>query len=103
MKHPSTGNVDSNGKKDPKDTGADHPAGTGNTRKSVDGEKSPQLPNERDESTDTGNEVPSQQMRIAHRDAQSPKVPTDKSNETNAAYAPLRGKTPGKERDKGRN
>jgi hypothetical protein len=101
MKHPSTGNAGPAGSNDPRDSAGDHPAGNGNTRTSVDGEKSPRLPNERDESPDTGNKAPSKQMHIARKDAESSKVPTDKSTETNDAYSRLRGRTPGNERDQG--
>ena len=101
MKAPSTGKTDSSSLNNEVETGCDHPTGSGQTRASVDGEKSPRMPHERDESTDTSAAAPSKRMRIAHDDAESPKVPTDKSRETDAAYSTLRGKTPGAERDQG--
>lgn len=72
-----------------------------NTRASVDGTASPRMPHERDESSDSGTGAPSEVMHIAHDDAESDKVATDKSEETNAAYDRLRPKAPGKERDRG--
>ena len=69
------------------------------TRSSVNGESSPRLPHEKDESMDTGVAAPDDFMRTAKRDADGPKLPTDKSEETDATYATLRGRIPGSERD----
>ena len=65
-----------------------------------DGETSPRLPHERDESVVTRPPAPrTRPMRIARDDAESSKTPTDRSEESDAAYAKLRGSPPGKERD----
>lgn len=101
MKSPSTGNFDPTGSDGPSKTGADHPTGSGKTSTRVNGENSPRLPHERDESTDTGTEAPSETMRIAHDDASSSRAPTDKSEEMDSAYSGLRNEVPGSERDVG--
>lgn len=98
MKTPSTGNLQPS--EGPGDASpADSHDGRSHTRSSVDGEASPLLPHERDESSDSGTRVPDSLMKNAHADAASDKVPTDKSEESNAVYEQLRGPVPGPERD----
>ena len=62
----------------------------------------PRLPNERDESTDnTRDGVHDPRMDQAKDDAQSGKVPTDNSKETDELYRrTLRDEVPGAERDR---
>ena len=72
------------------------------TRSSTKGKARPRLPHERDESMDTGQEPPDKLMHISHEDAVSSKVPTDRSQEADAAYGKLRGEVPGAERDVGK-
>ena len=50
---------------------------------------------------DTGHEPPDGLMHKSHDDAVSSKVPTDRSQEADAAYSNLRGEVPGKKRDGG--
>lgn len=97
MTTPSTANSGSS----PSDSAAqDVPASSGTTRSTVDGERAPRTPNERDESSDSGAGVPSELMRRAHDDVQGGKTPTDKSETTDQTYRDaLRGPIPGRERD----
>ena len=97
MKVPSTGKFDSTKNTTGVTTrGGPPPSGT---RADVDGESSPRLPHERDESSDSGTGAPSDVMHIAHDDVESGKVATDKSEGTDATYEKLRSRVPGKERD----
>ena len=94
---PSTGKLQPSPEDEPKSDAPDH---RGITASTVDGEKAPRLPHERDESSDGGTGAPSEIMHIAHDDAQSDKQPSDKGEATDATYARnLRGPTPGAERD----
>jgi hypothetical protein len=66
MKVPSTGKFDSTKNTTGVTTrGGPPPSGT---RADVDGESSPRLPHERDESSDSGTGAPSDVMHIAHDD-----------------------------------
>ena len=51
-----------------------------------DGEKSPRLPHEHDESSDSGTSAPREVMRQAKKDLDSGKQPTDRGEATDAAY-----------------
>ena len=69
------------------------------TTASAHGIQRPKLPHERDESMDGDAPRPNGTMKKAYVDANSSKLPTDRSLEADAASAKLRGKTPGPERD----
>ena len=89
MKTPSTGNFRTD-TRESATTPADHPPGRSQTTASVQGEPSPRLPHERDESSDSGVRAPDGLMKKAHDDAESERVATDRSEESNAAYEGLR-------------
>ena len=59
---------------------------TGRTTVAKDGERSPRLPNEHDESSDSGTGAPRDVMRRAKEDLDSGKQPTDRGEATDAAY-----------------
>jgi len=99
MKVSSTGNSRPPGERPAADGHTGRSDAKSRTRASVGGASSPRLPHERDESSDSGTGAPSDVMHIAHDDAESGKVATDKSEETNDAYDRLRSRVPGKERD----
>lgn len=97
MTTPSTANSGSSAREP---AANDLPASSGSTRSTVDGERAPRTPNERDEASDSGAGLPSERMRRAHDDVQGGKTPTDKSETTDQTYRDaLRGPTPGRERD----
>ena len=58
----------------------------GRTAVAKDGEPSPRLPHERDESSDSGTSAPRDVMRRAKKDLDSGKQPTDRSEATDVAY-----------------
>ena len=93
MKTPSTGNFRPD-RQESATTPADHPAGRSQTKTSVKGEPSPRLPHERDESSDSGTRRPDGLTKKAHDDAESDRVATDRSEETNATYEGLRRAKP---------
>ena len=58
----------------------------GTTRSADDGEASPRLPHERDESSDSGTGAPREVMRKAARDVAAGRVDTTRGTEADAAY-----------------
>jgi hypothetical protein len=99
MKASSTGNFQQPGESKPAEDDTGHSARRSGTQATVNGAPSPRMPHERDESSDSGTGAPSDIMHIAHDDAESNKVGTDKGEQTNAVYDRLRSGMPGKERD----
>lgn len=63
-----------------------HVTTPGATHASVDGEASPRLPHEHDESSDSGSRPPDPVIEQAARDAESPKQETDRGEATDALY-----------------
>ncbi len=71
--------------KNPKN-GPKSSANAGRTSAAKDGEKSPRLPHERDESSDSGTSEPRDVIRQAKADLDSGKQATDRGEATDAAY-----------------
>ena len=100
MRTPSTGNLQPP-EQPARDGGDDAPGRRSHTHAAVKGAKSPRLPHERDESSDSGTGAPTELMHIAHDDAESERRPTDRSEATDDVYRrTLRSTTPGAERDR---
>ena len=59
---------------------------TGRTAVAQEGARSPRLPHERDESSDSGKSAPREVMRQAKKDLEAGKQPTDRGEATDAAY-----------------
>ena len=93
MKTPSTANIPTEGPQT-SHTPADRPEGRSQTKASVKGESSPRLPHERDESSDSGARASDELMKTAHDDAESERVATDRSEESDATYERLRRDKP---------
>ena len=62
------------------------PSPTGETHSATEGERSPRLPHERDESSDSGQSEPRDVIRQAHDDIESGKRETDRGEVTDEVY-----------------
>jgi hypothetical protein len=59
---------------------------SGDTHSTIQGERAPRTPNERDESSDSGTSPPRDVIRQAHDDVESGKVGTDRGEATDEVY-----------------